>query len=79
MDEYRGYNNSDNSWNYTPSSNPDEYTYSYYRKYEDGDDYEDLKTSSFYSESYKEPSKGKFKGIIVPMIIVALISSILTG
>ena len=77
MDDYNRYNNPDNSWNYTPSSNPDEYTYSYY-EYDD-DKYEDLKTSSFYNESYKKPSKGKLKGLIVPMIIVALISSILTG
>lgn len=41
--------------------------------------FEDLKTSSFYNESYKKPSKGRWKGILVPMIIVALLSSVLTG
>ncbi|NMA67281.1 MAG: PDZ domain-containing protein, partial [Clostridiaceae bacterium] len=79
MDDNNRYNNSDNSWNYTPSSDPDQYSYSYYRKYEENDKYDDLKTSSFYNESYKKPSRGKLKGLIVPMIVVALISSILTG
>ncbi len=42
-------------------------------------DSEDLKTSSFYNESYKKPAKGKLKGLIAPMLIVALLSSLLTG
>jgi serine protease Do len=40
---------------------------------------EDLKTSSFYNESYKKPEKGRMKGLWVPMLVVALISSLLTG
>lgn len=43
------------------------------------DRYDDLKTSSFYNEGYKKPGKGKLKGLLVPMLIVALISSMLTG
>ena len=39
---------------------------------------EDLKTSSFYSESYRKPRK-KNKGIFFQMLIVALISSIIGG
>jgi serine protease Do len=36
-------------------------------------------TSSFYNETYKKPSRGKLKGLIIPLIVVALISSLLTG
>lgn len=80
MDDYNKYNNKDNSWNYTPSYNPDQYSYSYYKSTEDREDkYDDLKTSSFYNERYKKPSRGKLKGLVVPMIVVALISSLLTG
>ena len=43
------------------------------------DRYDDLKTSSFYNESYKKPGKGRLKGLIAPLLIVALISSVLTG
>lgn len=47
--------------------------------YTQPDNSEDLKTSSFYNETYKKPAKGRLKGLLVPMIIVALLSSILTG
>lgn len=43
------------------------------------DGYDTLKTSSFYNEGYKKPGKGKLKGLLVPMLIVALVSSMLTG
>lgn len=43
------------------------------------DQYDDLKTSSFYNESYKKPGKGKSRGLILPLIAVSLISSLLTG
>ncbi|MCX7772669.1 MAG: S1C family serine protease, partial [Clostridia bacterium] len=43
------------------------------------DRYDDLKTSSFYNESYKKPAKGRLKGMLVPLIVVALLSSLLTG
>ena len=43
------------------------------------DKFDDLKTAPFYNESYKKPGKGRLKGIIAPMIIVALLSSILSG
>ena len=77
FNKYDKYNNQNNSWNYTPGNNPDQYSYSYYKYNEDK--YDDLKTSSFYNEGYKKPSRGKLKGLVVPMIVVALISSLLTG
>ena len=43
------------------------------------DKFDDLKTAPFYNESYKKPGKGRLKGIIAPLIIVALLSSILSG
>lgn len=43
------------------------------------DRYDDLKTSSFYNEGYKKPGKGRLKGLLVPMLVVALISSMITG
>jgi serine protease Do len=46
---------------------------------ESRDGFDDLKTSPFYNESYKKPAKGKLKGLIAPLLIVALISSVLTG
>ena len=46
---------------------------------ENKDRYDDLKTSTFYNESYKKPGKGRLKGLIAPLLVVALISSILTG
>lgn len=72
-------NNHENRWvypgSYYQSSN------SYYQGSENRYDYryDDLKTAGFYNESYKKPTKGKLKSLIAPMIIVALISSLLTG
>jgi serine protease Do len=43
------------------------------------DQYEDLKTASFYNESYKKPGKGRMKGLLVPIVIVGLLCSILGG
>jgi len=43
------------------------------------DRYDELKTSPFYNEGYKKPGRGRLKGLLVPMLIVALISSLLTG
>lgn len=87
MDDYNNNNDSNNNreenrWCYTNSYYPSQNNYSYQRAYEQNrhrDSYDDLKTSSFYNESYKKPAKGRFKGLIAPMIIVALISSLLTG
>jgi len=44
-----------------------------------GDRYDSLKTSSFYNEGYKKPSRGRMKGLLVPLLVVALISSIFSG
>ncbi|NLU53376.1 MAG: PDZ domain-containing protein [Clostridiaceae bacterium] len=83
MDDYNNdkyyYNPEDNSWSYTSGPDQDRSYYgsSDYDRHEDN--YEDLKTSSFYNESYKKPSKGRLKGLFLPMLVVALISSILTG
>jgi len=44
-----------------------------------GDRYDSLKTSSFYNEGYKKPGKGRMKGLLVPLLVVALISSIFSG
>lgn len=43
------------------------------------DRYEDLKTSSFYNESYRKPGKGRMKGLVGPMIAIGLVCSILGG
>jgi len=43
------------------------------------DPFDDLKTSSFYNERYKNPGTGRLKGLIAPLLIVALLSSILGG
>lgn len=81
--------NDNKGWSYTPSLNHDEKAYSSNsRNYSPGerstearneDRYDDLKTSSFYNETYKKPAKGKLKGLLAPLLIVALISSLLTG
>lgn len=66
------------------NNNPQADNYYSYQSPNNQSGYDDLKTSSFYNESHKnenhkKPSKGRFKSIIAPMIIVALISSLLTG
>lgn len=83
MDEYNNNNYNDlqrnevdNNWAYTNNYYPSQRSNNQ-NVYEEK--YGDPKTLSFYNESYKKPSKGKIKGIIVPLIIVALISSLLTG
>jgi serine protease Do len=52
--------------------------YSYYSERKQND-VDDLKTSSFYSERYEKPHKGKMREMIVPLLIVALLSSVLGG
>lgn len=59
------------------NQNPNPY-YSYYNAQKQNQ-YDDLKTSSFYSERYEKPHKGKMREMIVPMLIVALLSSVLGG
>ncbi len=61
--------------NQTQTPNP---YYSYYNSQKQNG-YDDLKTSSFYSESYQKPHKGKMREMIVPLLIVALLSSVLGG
>jgi len=87
MDNYNNNNDfnqnrEDNRWSYINSYYPNHNTYTYQNSYQQNryqDRYDDLKTSSFYSESYKKPGKGRLKSLIAPMLIVALISSLLTG
>ena len=43
------------------------------------DRYEELKTASFYNESYRKPGKGRMKGLVGPMIAIGLVCSILGG
>ena len=57
--------------------NPNPY-YSYYSERKQ-DEVDNLKTSSFYSERYEKPHKGKMREMIVPLLIVALLSSVLGG
>jgi serine protease Do len=87
MDKYNNYENNSLSHNneeekvqYNISPQKD-YYYSYQNQNPDSHNRndDDLKTSSFYKESHKKPSKGRFKSIIAPIIIVALLSSLLTG
>lgn len=83
MDEFgnRNFWNSGNSSGDDGSfGNQSQYRYEFNTiNQQDSYNYEDLKTSSFYNEGYKKPRKGRLKGLLVPMIIVALISSMLTG
>ncbi len=84
MDEFKGYGNNnkgeknyDSRYTDNRSQTPKPY-YSYYdtqRKNE----YDDLKTSSFYNERYEKPHKGKIKEMILPLLIVALLSSVIGG
>lgn len=72
---YQGYtSNSDNQGN-----NNSYYGYGYYGSYSHNRNYDDLKTSSFYSERYEKPRKGKIREMIIPLLIVALISSVIGG
>ncbi|ANX01073.1 peptidase S1 [Thermoclostridium stercorarium subsp. leptospartum DSM 9219] len=82
------YYDNNNSYSYQGySSNDHQNTSSYYSYYgsynsysqNQSQNYDDLKTSSFYSESYEKPRKGKIREMLVPMIIVALISSVIGG
>lgn len=88
MDEYRYYdpnksnesyyqNNSSNNELRNANTNP---YYSYYN-YNDQkwNNYDDLKTSHFYSERYEKPHKGKIREMLVPLLIVALLSSVIGG
>jgi len=68
---YEGYSNNRQNTNTSPY-------YSYYNSYNQ-QNYDDLKTSSFYSESYEKPRKGRIREMILPLVIVALISSVLGG
>ncbi|MDD4297737.1 MAG: trypsin-like peptidase domain-containing protein, partial [Ruminiclostridium sp.] len=52
--------------------------YSYYSEQKQND-YDDLKTSHFYSERYEKPRKGKVREMLVPLLIVALLSSVIGG
>jgi len=52
--------------------------YSYYSEKKQPE-VDELKTSSFYSERYEKPHKGKMREMIVPLLIVALLSSVLGG
>lgn len=52
--------------------------YSYYSEHR-GNDYDDLKTSHFYSERYEKPHKGKMREMLIPLLIVALLSSVIGG
>ena len=83
MSEYKFYddqNNSnenyqDNANNSIQNTNP---YYSYYSEQKQND-YDDLKTSHFYSERYEKPRKGKIREMLVPLLIVALLSSVIGG
>lgn len=83
MDDFKAYDQNNqygNGWqgysdNKQQVSNP---YYSYYSG-QNQNEHEDLKTSSFYSERYEKPHKGKFREMLVPMLIVALISSVIGG
>lgn len=82
MEEYKNNNQNYNgySWqgysnNQPSASNP---YYSYYSTQKQNG-YDDLKTSSFYSERYEKPHKGKVREMLLPLLIVALLSSVIGG
>ncbi|MBP7176083.1 MAG: trypsin-like peptidase domain-containing protein [Thermoclostridium sp.] len=62
---------------YSGNQQPNPY-YSYYSEKKQPE-VDELKTSSFYSERYEKPHKGKMREMIVPLLIVALLSSVLGG
>jgi len=85
MSEFNnGYENN-NSYSYQDYTSNNQqntnsyYGYGYYGSYNQNHNYDDLKTSSFYSERYEKPRKGKIREMIVPLLIVALISSVIGG
>lgn len=82
MSEYNNNNyEQNNSYSYQGFSDnqqkPNPY-YSYYSSHSQNG-YDDLKTSSFYSERYEKPRKSKIREMILPLIIVALLSSVIGG
>jgi len=85
MSEFNnGYENN-NSYSYQDYTSNNQqntnsyYGYGYYGSYNQNHNYDDLKTSSFYSERYEKPRKGKIREMVVPLLIVALISSVIGG
>lgn len=83
MNEYQYYNQNsssdnlnENRKNEPQSYNP--YYYSYYSE-QKKNDFDDLKTSRFYSERYEKPNRGRIREMIIPLIIVAILSSVLGG
>ena len=84
MDGFKNYekNNTDGNsyWRgyYNGQRKAQDPYYSYYSAHKQNE-YDDLKTSSFYSEHYQKPHKGKIKEMIIPLIIVALLSSVIGG
>lgn len=45
----------------------------------DRERHEELKTAAFYNEKYRKPGKGRMKGLIAPMLVVSILSSIFGG
>lgn len=52
--------------------------YNYYTS-QNQNESDELKTSSFYSERYQKPRKSKLRDMILPLLIVALLSSVIGG
>ncbi len=81
MSEFKNYENN-NPYSYQGYSNEQQNNpapyYSYYTT-QNQNDSDDLKTSSFYSERYKKPRKSKVREMILPLLIVALLSSVIGG
>lgn len=75
-----GFNRAPEDRSFEHNQPTDNYRYEVHTEYQFSEDkYDNLKTSAFYNEGYKKPAKGKLKGLLVPMLIVALISSIFSG
>jgi len=81
MDEYKFYDQNKTNNSYYQNNSNNNLTNPYYSYYSEQkrNDYDDLKTSHFYSERYEKPHKGKIREMLVPLLIVALLSSVIGG
>ncbi|NLY18179.1 MAG: trypsin-like serine protease [Clostridiaceae bacterium] len=81
MDEYRYYDSNKANESYYQNNKSFDNINPYYSYYSEQkwNNYDDLKTSHFYSERYEKPNKGKMREMLVPLLIVAILSSVIGG
>ncbi|NLN64124.1 MAG: PDZ domain-containing protein [Clostridiaceae bacterium] len=83
MDDFKSYDSNNANWNswqgYSENKQKELNPYYSYYNTQKPNEHDDLKTSSFYSERYEKPQKGKLREMIIPLLIVALLSSVIGG